>query len=491
MLSWVAPIIVFGVVVFVHELGHFLAAKWVGVYAPRFSIGFGPALWRKRWGETEYVLAALPLGGYVRMASRLDEESAFLEGGSETKPAAAVPETGGNAAGTIVGESEIEPRPDDWDPEALVPFGPKPVPEHRWFESKSLPQRLLIMFAGVAMNVLLALVIMIGLFATLGRGVTNTRVLGGVSELPGTASLRTVLSPGDTILSVNGEEITNWESVTRAVGTAKGDVLTIVTHRDTVTIPHGGEGQPRREYIAQALEPMIPPVTDTVMPGGAAARAGLVKGDSVVVAGGDSIVSWTQLVERIQGSPGKALELVVARGDERVPIVVVPEADTVTLPGTSSSRVIGRIGVGQRDIRTRIATSPAQAVGAGWNATWGMVGLVIDAVHQLVTARASVKELGGPIAIAEASVTAARRGVQGLLELLAFISVNLAVMNLLPIPILDGGQIIMNIVESARGRAFSMRTREYILRVGLVAIGLLFVLVMFNDIKRTVERLIN
>lgn len=491
MLTWLAPLIVFGLVVFVHELGHFLAAKYVGVYAPRFSIGFGPALWRKRWGETEYVIAALPLGGYVRMASRLDEESAFLEGGSEKSATASPETTGGNAAGTIVGEDTIEPRPDDWDPEALVPFGPKPVPEHRWFESKSLPQRLLIMFAGVAMNVLLALVIMIGLFAVLGRGVTNTRVLGGIRELPGVAPIREQLAPGDTILAVNGTPITTWESLQSAVGRAKGDVMTIVTHRDTVTIAHGGEGQPRREFIAQALEPMISPVLDTIMPGGAAERAGLRKGDSVVVAGGDSIRTWTQLVSRIQGSPGQPLELHIWRDQATTGVTVVPDSGTVTLPGANSSQVIGRIGVGPRDNRTRIPTSPLQAVGAGWNATWGMVGLVIDAVHQLVTARASVKELGGPIAIAEASVTAARRGVQGLLELLAFISVNLAVMNLLPIPILDGGQIIMNIVESARGRAFSLRTREYILRVGLVAIGLLFVLVMFNDIKRTVERLIN
>lgn len=490
MLSWLAPLIVFGLVVFVHELGHFLAAKMVGVYAPRFSIGFGPALWRKRWGETEYVLAALPLGGYVRMASRLDEESAFLEGGSEASRS--VPETtGANAAGTIVPDSDPEPRPDDWDPEALVPFGPKPVPEHRWFESKSLPQRLLIMFAGVAMNVLLALVIMIGMFAVLGRGVTNTRVLGGVAELPGTEPLRAMLAPGDTIVSVNGTDITTWESVTRAVGTARGDVMTIVTHRDTVVIPHGGDGQPRREYIAAALQPMIPPVFDTITPNDAASRAGIQKGDSVILAGGDSVRTWTELVKRIQDSPGQPLELLVGRGGEAVALTVIPDSNTVTLPGTGSSRVIGRIGVGPRDIQTRIPTSPIQAAGAGWNATWGMVGLVIDAVHQLLTARASVKELGGPIAIAEASVNAAQRGMRGVLELVAFISVNLAVMNLLPIPILDGGQIILNIVESARGRAFSLRTREYILRVGLVAIGLLFVLVMFNDIKRTVERLIN
>jgi regulator of sigma E protease len=125
MLSWLAPIIVFGLVVFVHELGHFLAAKATGVYAPRFSIGFGPALLKKRWGETEYVLAALPLGGYVRMASREDEATAFLEGGSENSATAAAPK-------------------DDFDPNAMIPFGPKPIPESRWFESKPLVLRLVI-----------------------------------------------------------------------------------------------------------------------------------------------------------------------------------------------------------------------------------------------------------------------------------------------------------------------------------------------------------
>src|SRR5688500_13233412 len=116
LLSILAPIFVIGLVILVHELGHFLAAKSVGVYTPRFSIGFGPALWRRRRGETEYILAAFPLGGYVRMASRLDEATAALEGGSE------------EAAAEKLKESKT------WDPEAMIPFGPKPVPEHRWFE---------------------------------------------------------------------------------------------------------------------------------------------------------------------------------------------------------------------------------------------------------------------------------------------------------------------------------------------------------------------
>ncbi|HEX7942843.1 MAG TPA: site-2 protease family protein, partial [Gemmatimonadaceae bacterium] len=137
MLTLAAPILVFGLVIFVHEFGHFVAAKLTGVYAPRFSIGFGPALFRKRHGETEYVLAALPLGGYVRMASRHDAEAALLEGGSEEG-------------------SSLKPGDPGYDPEAMMPFGPKPIPEHRWFESKSLPARLFIMVAGVVMNVVLA-----------------------------------------------------------------------------------------------------------------------------------------------------------------------------------------------------------------------------------------------------------------------------------------------------------------------------------------------
>jgi regulator of sigma E protease len=167
MLSWLAPVLVFGLVVLVHELGHFIAAKWLGVYAPRFSIGFGPALWRRRFGETEYILAALPLGGFVRMASREDEATAFLEGGSEQQK---VPAVGASSSPTITGEHHaVEAKPKDWDPNAMIPFGPKPVPEDRWFESKPLWGRLIIMLAGVTMNAVLALVVSTGLFMGYGR----------------------------------------------------------------------------------------------------------------------------------------------------------------------------------------------------------------------------------------------------------------------------------------------------------------------------------
>src|SRR5690606_30885107 len=169
MLAWLAPIVVFGLVIFFHELGHFLAAKAVGVYAPRFSVGFGPALWRRRFGETEYVLAALPLGGYVRMAARDDETMARIEGGGEKVPDE--PTTVGASGSELkVGEAGTEDglRPPDWDPNAMAPFGPQPIPEHRYFESKGLPARLLILIAGAAMNVVLALLVTTGTLAWYG-----------------------------------------------------------------------------------------------------------------------------------------------------------------------------------------------------------------------------------------------------------------------------------------------------------------------------------
>jgi regulator of sigma E protease len=399
MLTWLAPLIVFGLVVFVHELGHFLAAKAVGVYAPRFSIGFGPALWRRRWGETEYVLALLPLGGYVRMASRQDQATAFLEGGSEDRD---VPETGANGVPpTVTGQQGGR----DWDPNAMKPFGPKPIPEHRWFESKPLIARLFILVAGVTMNVVLALVIEIGTLSAYGR-----------------------------------------------------------------------------QYR--------PAVVDSIGPGRPAARAGLLRGDSVVAIDGTSVTDWQQVLDKVSASPGQTLTIDVVRGSERVALSVQPEARDVENLQTGRRERVGRIGAGPRDTIAREPMSFAAAVVGGWDETWNKAGVVIDIVRGLFSGAVSTSNLGGPIAIAEVSVRAAKFGLETLLGLIALLSVNVAVLNMLPVPILDGGQILLNVLEAAKGSAFSERTREYILRVGLVAIALLFALVMFNDIKGIVLRIL-
>jgi len=399
MLTWLAPIIVFGLVVFVHELGHFLAAKAMGVYVPRFSIGFGPALWRRRWGETEYVLALLPLGGYVRMASREDQATAFLEGGSEERD---VSEVGANASAPMAPGSDVTPSR-DWDPNAMKPFGPKPIPEHRWFESKSLPARLFILIAGVTMNVVLTIVLEIGMLAGYGR-------------------------------------------------------------------------------------PYIPAVVDSVVAGRPAERAGLMVGDSIVAIDGAPVREWQDLLGRVSASAGRPLTLEVVRNGERRLLTVRPEPMEVENPMTGRKEVVGRMGAAPRVQLAREHLSFSQAVADGWRETWRKAGGIVQIVHGLFSGEVSTSQLGGPIRIAEVSVQAAQGGLETLLSLIAFLSINVAVLNLLPVPILDGGQILLNILETAKGSAFSARTREYILRAGLLAIALLFALVMFNDIKGLLQR---
>jgi regulator of sigma E protease len=385
MLAWLAPLVVFGLVVFVHELGHFLAAKAVGVYTPRFSIGFGKALLKKRWGETEYILAALPLGGYVRMASKDDEATAFMEGGSE------------NAVGRVATKGE------ELDPEAMMPFGPKPIPANRWLESQPLWARLIILLAGVTMNIVLALVVTTGMLVGYGM-------------------------------------------------------------------------------------PYVSTTTDSVLVGRPADLAGLRPGDSIIAINAVPLLVWDSLVAKIGRSPGQELTLEVHRGGVIRNIAVIPEPDTSANPMTGKVDRVVRIGVMPRPASRPIGFG--DAVIKGWEITWGMAGSVIDALQGLATRRVKTSELGGPIMIATASVQAARGGVENLLLLISLISVNLAVFNLLPIPILDGGQILVNLLEAVKGSAFSAQTRDYILRAGLAAVLFLFALVTYNDLRRLALSLI-
>jgi regulator of sigma E protease len=463
VLAILAPIFVFGLVIFVHELGHFLAAKSVGVYTPRFSIGFGPALWRRRRGETEYILAAFPLGGYVRMASRHDEATAFLEGGSEE----------GNAA-------KAQERT-DLDPNAMIPFGPKPVPEHRWFESKPLWARLYILLAGVTMNFILGLVVAISLAMYYGGVVVPTTVVGAVRPVGGQPVLATI-QPGDTLKQVNGVPVTSWSDAARKIA-ASEDSVTIATQRGTTVVAVGEPGQPTTDDVIGALDYQMPPIIGDLVAGEPAARAGLKTGDSVVRVDGAPIRTWSEMVVRVSNAAGRPLTFELSRQGERKTITITPKAMETIHPVTGERGPVGKIGAFPPDVTAREPVSVTEAVRIGSRAAWFMATSIVTTVRDLVTRRVSVDQLGGPIAITRASVQAARSGFENLFYLIALLSINVAILNLLPIPILDGGQILINVLESARGRAFSMRTREYILRGGLFVILLLFVLVMFNDTR--------
>jgi regulator of sigma E protease len=394
MLYWIAPLVVLGLVVFVHELGHFLAAKAFGVYAPRFSLGWGKPLvrWRRKGGETEYVISMLPIGGYVRMASRSDETAAMLEGGSET----------------VQEGAELEP---GWDPDAMVPYGPKPVPANRWFESKPAYARVVILLAGVTMNALLTIFVATGIFAVYGR--------------------------------------------------------------------HDA-----------------PTVIDTLVAGKPAERAGVQRGDSVISVDGAPVKSWMQIMSKVAADTARDVRLEVARGAGRLTVTIQPEIVEVADAATGKKLRVAKIGVGSLgpdnigNRAVRSSMSIGESVSAGWYATWQMGGSVVQVLAGLFRGTVSVKTLGGPIAIARTSVAAARTGLESLFTLIAFLSINLAVLNLMPVPILDGGQVLITIAEGVKGSAFSDRTRENFMRVGLVAIGALFIIVMFNDLKGLVTSLL-
>ena len=485
MLDWFDPfrvilafVFVLGVVVFVHELGHFLAAKLTGVYAPRFSIGFGKALWRRRWGETEYILAAIPLGGYVRMASREDETMAALEGGGE-RPAAA-PETVGGSGTRVVAE---EKPPADWDPNALAPFGPIPVPEHRLFESKGLIARLFIMVAGVSMNIVLGFLVLSALAAYYGRPIIPTRVIGAVSDADWARPYASRFQRGDTVAAIDDRAVATWGDLLEALVRAEGDSVVIRTSREAVVIPLEGDGAVPRRDLVTMLTPQLPAVVDRVEGGSPADRAGLRPGDSLMAVGGQPVDGWAAAVEQIRGSPGRALPIEVMRDGQRVTFTVTPDS-SYQRDDNGREVLAGRIGVGNRVDNRREPVSLGAAIASGWEATWDMAGSVIDVLHRLVTRRLSTDQLGGPIAIARASGEAAAGGFAQLLQLTAFLSINVAIFNLLPIPILDGGQILINLMQAVKGSPFSLRSREYMMRFGLAMIALIFALAMFNDLRR-------
>lgn len=469
MLGILAPLLVFGIVIFVHELGHFMAAKWLGVYAPRFSVGFGPTLWKRRRGETEYVLAALPLGGYVRMASRHDEEAAILEGGSEEKSARA----------------EEDP---DYDPEAMLPFGPKPIPAERWFESKPLWARLVILLAGVFMNVVLTLVVNTGLMMHYGNAILPTTVVGEVDSVAFAPALPRQLQTGDTIRAVNGTPVTTWNGVLEQMEAAAGaDSIVLTTSRGEVAVETGGRASRVRE-LAGAIQVFHPPVIGEVLPGRPAERAGLQAGDTVVAIGGEPVATWPGMVARVGANAGREIVMTVRRSGETREIAVTPAPTDEPDPATGKITKVGRIGAGTVDLTHREPIGFGEAAAAGWTVTWRMGGAIVGFVRGLFAGDVSVSQLGGPIAITQASVEAGQAGMERLMGLIALLSINVAILNLLPIPILDGGQVLLNIAESAKGSPFSLRTREYILRVGLAAIALLFALVMFNDLGSLFRR---
>lgn len=448
-------IVVLGVLIFVHEFGHFVVAKAVGIQVLRFSLGFGHPVLQWKRGETEYWVSWIPLGGYVKMAG-LEEEGVAgeLEGGKSAVPV---------------------------DPE-------------RAFDRKSLWARMAVILAGVAMNLLFAFAIYAGLVLSLGEPRLAITPIDSVeaARLPAGAAALGTLRHGDLIVRVNGDTIPTWNDLRERVLAGPDTIRLEVAGRPEPVVLHLGpaERDPAvRLQTLRTLRPLLPAKIGVVNPGQPAARAGLRLGDVVVRAGDDSVRSWDEMVRKIRSSPGRPLVLGVLRGDSVVEITVVPEAQTET---DSAGRPVTRGVIGAvQDPRLptiRVPVGIGGAVVGGARQTVAQVGGIVVAVKRLVFGQASARELGGPILIAQMSGQMARLGLEWFLGFLAFISVSLAVLNLLPIPVLDGGHAMFLVAEGIRRKPLPLPLRMRLTQIGLLVVLGIMALAIANDVLRNIPR---
>jgi regulator of sigma E protease len=450
LITILAMAVVLGVLIFVHELGHFLTAKAAGIEVPRFSIGFGPRVVGFKRGETEYVISLLPLGGYVKMAGM--EEMEMIEG----------PETEGAAAA-----------------------GPR-TPGPRDFESKPLAWRALVISAGVIMNLLFAFVVFSVIGLAWGIPTAPPPIIGDIAEerLPEGTEALAGIPRGARVVAVNNETVSDFEQLQLALTTAGngpvsihfdgGDVLTFVPpSRDSL-----------RASLVAAFQPMVDnaPVLDQVGDGSPAALAGLESGDVVLRAAGDTVVSWQEFAYLVEHRPGQPIPLVVRRGDERVSITVTPEANT--LPDGARYGRIGVTSMVGSFALPRERVGPVRAITNGAAETWQWTRLTLKFLGGMFTGEQSVRNLGGPILIGQLSGQVARAGLESFLNWMALLSVNLAILNLLPIPVLDGGHLVFLAIEGVRGRALSFKQRMRLSQVGFVLILMIMAFAIGNDILR-------
>ncbi len=428
MTSALAFLFVLGVLIFVHELGHFLMARRIGVRVLTFSLGFGPKLLNIKRGDTEYCISAIPLGGYVKMAGENPEDS----------------RTGAQDE----------------------------------FLSKGKWQRFQVLAMGPVMNLLLALVVMAVVLyqgAQVPAYEQQPVVIGTFSE-PSVAK-RAGLKAGDRVVAVDDKPVETWDQFAMAIVTkAKRDV-TIGFVRDgrpgeVMVVP---EAQGKYELGDVGIQPLIHPQIIALSPGSSAAEAGLQKGDIVVGAGGQANVSRERLVELIKATEGRPLALQIERGDAVQTVVVTPKVvGGVMMMGATLSPFEVRI----------VEPGLLEAVKLSAKKNWEWTRQIGETLAGLVTRETSVKQLMGPVAIADLSGSAAQAGWISLFTLMAMISLNLGLLNLMPIPVLDGGHILILGLEGLARRDFSMKVKEKMLLAGFALLLMLMVTVIYNDLMR-------
>jgi len=443
----VSFIVALGVLIVVHEYGHYLAARLCNVRVLRFSVGFGRpiATWRLGRDATEWSIAAIPFGGYVKM---LDEREAPVEA------------------------KEV----------------------HRAFNRQGVGRRVLIVAAGPAFNFLFAIAVYAALYM---YGLPEARPVVGAPPA-GTLAHSAGLNAGDTVRSIDGDAIATWqdfrwrvlqgalqrEALRIEVSGARGDVAMHVLDL---------RGYPSEDVESDALEriglrlyrPPLPPVIGRVVAGGAADRAGLLAEDRILQADGGDIANWEQLVQAIRARPGDVLRLSVARGEARLSIDVLPEA------ANENGKRIGRIGAAPsipapeaERIVVRVSYGPLDSLGKAAVKTWDISIFSLKMLGRMLLGEVSWKHLSGPVTIADYAGQSAQMGWLAYATFLALISISLGVLNLLPIPLLDGGHLMYYSVEIIKGSPVSERAMDLGQRVGFALLIVVMAFAFYNDLNR-------
>jgi regulator of sigma E protease len=449
LVAIVAGLIVIGVLIFVHELGHFLAAKAVGIAVLRFSFGLGPRTpIGVKIGETDYCLSWIPFGGFVKMAGMEELE--------EGAPGA------------------VEGRPPQAD-----------VPRERTFDAKPLWARIVVILAGVTMNAVFAVAVYGVLAGAYGVTVDDTTTVGRVDStlIPLGAAQLATLRPGDRITRIDGKAMGSWRDIQRALLLTRDSRITMdVAGRTTpILLEVARSDEKARAALVNALEPWHEPVIGEVAPGQPASVAGVLAGDRIDSAGGEATPSWERLVRVIERSPGRPLPLVVRRAGRDTSLVVTPRATEVPDPA-GGTRVVGRVGFWLYVPVRHFGF--LGAVGQGFERAGDAAGLVLFTLRGLVTGQVSAREIGGPILVGQLSGEVARLGLEPFLSFLALFSINLAILNLLPIPVLDGGHLVFLLVEGVRGRPLSLAQRQRLTQIGFFVLVGIMVLALANDFLR-------
>jgi regulator of sigma E protease len=443
MTTLLAFAFVLGVLVFVHELGHFLAAKRVGIRVLKFQLGFNPTVISFRRGDTEYGIGALPLGGYVKMAGENPDDVERDKDGNVIR------------------------RPDE-------------------FLSKSKWQRFQVLIMGPTMNILLAVLLTaLVLYQGVEKGVYEDQppVVGAVAE--SSPAARADVRPGDRIEAVNDHTVNTWEQLYIAIGSRPNREVDLRLQRDghpvTLKVTPTTSGQGRFEFGDIGVFPNVHPHLASVTPGDPGDRGGLKDGDVILAVDGKPMTFHYQMRELIASHAEKPMSVTVLRGGVQQTLTVTPDRH-----GT-----VGWLGVRPVDDTTSVKPGAVQAVTMSVEKNIESAGMIFQALWGLVTREVSPKQLIGPVAIAQLSGESAQLGWVALFGLMASISLNLGLVNLMPIPVLDGGHIFMMALEGIARRDFSMRVKEKVLLAGFVLILMLMVTVIYNDLTRIawIERL--